>query len=823
MSWPFRRDSHTPKHVWTAQDRELLAVLHRVYDISSTDVTILFNCINKDHLRQQGFARGLKTTTIAAQLGDQKRNDRGGIFNSIQSLTQAVLVRKYQGLMSSIEIAARDNGVYLKRKDIKTEATAQKSLPTANIQDWEDVLTDNNTEIRDNRNERYSASKRTRGVSITSCFTEPSARATSTPSSLLLSSDETESTLSESTRYQPSSDSEDDPYLHLDNNDFESSATKLNPRLKIQFDNKGRRRLLRPRLLFRACNPDHNLRAREFLTRPISLPPIDEPTFTEVANRHLHIENFSSPFLSWTDSPRRALQLAMKSRDSDTPLHIHILDYNVYEEEQERRYGRNNGIWLVPDLCRKYRFKLPGDYIGAGEFLSWGSVECKAVGSLNNTTAVKLYELMQGLRGLSHESGIAVSKVLQDVSSKYREVVAYKLLRAFKVMSRSQRPSSADFQAFSEGLYGMNLGESSTVEVRVSAPSCILRTITVEIPSRKPQGPSLNHTTPHLDISNDNLQGLVDRQLSIECHAFGITVESARETTPNAGKAAEQIDGLSHIYDEENMIKQETEDKFMEQLIECATKDLTPQASNLDSASEPMSIRDVPSSAALELDTFKESEDLKLPKHPLKIQPHRRPRKNIDIRTVFNQTKAQLQSATTSKMPVLSGDRSKETTPPKTFNDYVDTTIGPQTTAPTSQVRRKRNQPFFEKAAEDNEAAPATTLNGPPQTDPTTSETEEVDPTGDSARAEPLHSTTAGVAGWSQDGLGADVHQVIDEERDDTDLELIGSGTVRRCRRRRVRRTTTNRRRTVMEIRSRSVSESLGLGLRDHKRKKVKT
>lgn len=371
-------NSHTTKHVWTSEDRELLAVLHKFYDISSREMRSLFNNIYKDRLRREGFPRGLKATTIVSQIADMKRTNRGGVFNDIQSLTQSAILKKFRKLISDIEIAAGDVKVHLKRKDNEISAAdhVQESRSLANTNDWETDSTDDSIDVLDDRRGRCTISKRTRVTTPSSA--EASVRRssmrgeTTTPFTCSVSPSETASTISSESEgsYQPEPEADNhDPYLHIDHlNDFENSATRINPQLRIHFNNKGNSAHSRPRLLWRAGDPAHNLRAREFLNpdTPISRPPTDKSAFLQLANQHLHVDKtFLSPFLSWTESARRALKLVSDSRD--VPLQIYIVDFNVLEEEQECRYGARKAIWLVPNLCDEYGLNLPGGYVGYGE------------------------------------------------------------------------------------------------------------------------------------------------------------------------------------------------------------------------------------------------------------------------------------------------------------------------------------------------------------------------------------------------------------------------------------------------------------------------
>lgn len=176
-------------------------------------------------------------------------------------------------------------------------------------------------------------------------------------------------------------DTEDDEhhFQEFSDNDFSTTASRMDARLRITFDNRKRRVNTHPRLLFRAFEPAHGLKARQFLgnsaLRTPQPPPPDfeSSDFRSLARRHLRQETFASPFLSWSQNPARILRLI---ENSGKPRFLAIIDYNDYAEELENRFGRV-GIWLVPEICRRHQFydlgkvgenakRRPG-YTGIGE------------------------------------------------------------------------------------------------------------------------------------------------------------------------------------------------------------------------------------------------------------------------------------------------------------------------------------------------------------------------------------------------------------------------------------------------------------------------
>jgi len=137
----------------------------------------------------------------------------------------------------------------------------------------------------------------------------------------------------------------------------ESRESRLSPKLRIDNDVHYRQVHRRPRLLFRAFRPEHGLLARMFqdTANPITAPPaFGTAEFRKQVLPHLLSDNsYPSPFISLTASVNRALSIIDKAPHT---LHLAILDYNVVEECLKHRYGENDEIFLVPEICGLYKF-----------------------------------------------------------------------------------------------------------------------------------------------------------------------------------------------------------------------------------------------------------------------------------------------------------------------------------------------------------------------------------------------------------------------------------------------------------------------------------
>ncbi|KIW98951.1 uncharacterized protein Z519_00614 [Cladophialophora bantiana CBS 173.52] len=257
-------------------------------------------------------------------------------------------------------------------------------------------------------------------------------------------------------------------YPHLDDNDFPNTADRLNPLLKLRFNNKRKWSYKRPRLLFRAFEPQHGLCARRFQDSATSIPR--PPTyggdkFRKLVYRHLITDKFPSPFLSWTENPERALEKHLAK--SSERRSLAIVDYNVLEDDFEKFHGIGTGPWLVPKICETYVFndlqkinkrwpprrgvKRRKGYKGTGEFLIWGSVPGDPVAVLAYEEAVRLMDEMKSLSSINYASGVAFSRFLNNVPPKYKAVVARKLLHAYQIPGYEK---DRHFESFVRGIYG---------------------------------------------------------------------------------------------------------------------------------------------------------------------------------------------------------------------------------------------------------------------------------------------------------------------------------------------------------------------------------
>ncbi|KAK5318152.1 hypothetical protein LTR93_008197 [Exophiala xenobiotica] len=830
-------NASAPKHAWTSADREFLGVTHRLYDITNIELTQIFNTLNDDRLQQEGFRNGLKTTAISSQVADLKRTDRGGVFQDVLSMSTFNVQNRFGELIINIEQAAATLDIALPARSGGTAATVSvtRRLPKARLDEW---ATESEPSISPPAPNpvafELNPPKRRRIVATPSPSTSPAYTGSSftesqSPTTIVTYSNPRSSSTSDVDSnsigsWKTDSDSDGgEEHLDINDNDFPATASRINPRLKISFNHKRKSAPQRPRLLFRAFDPTHGLTARQFLHSPQEVPSpptMDTHEFRDMAFRHLSFdENFQSPFLSWTESAFRALELIAKSA---SPLSLAIVDYNVYEDAQEGRLGKATGLWL---------------------FLSWASITCETIAILDTAAATKLYQTMHYIGELSNQSGVLVSQCLNDVRPIYREVVAYKLLKNFKVLRRSQGSSGASYEAFMDGLYGTASADIIVVEsgsrmitqdgINLSQQGPILPVtsegvITVDIPSssnttrdRKPS--ALTCDAPSID--EDVIQALVDAQLSATCNPFGIIVvptddgvdgllrEPIAELQMTFGTQLAEEDahlesrcGIpdnacsrdTTLYPTEEdypTIKAEPEPEaiFMKELRETANM-FTPPLPSVDTS---IDIAKDDSETSLKA-TFEENKNI-IGTKPMKSASTSETKRSvvkvankIDVSKLFDRHRASLlaradyAASTSATGPSQSNVPMADTRHPASVIDLTND-------AGTSvrSLRPKKHQTTFGPRGNEeclnavdlttDAGQDSTSLTMPSNTQSGGEETNNVDTTTFTTDADP------------------DLHEVLDTANDD-DIQIIGTATVRR--RHRVRT-------TVLTVRSRSVSESL--------------
>lgn len=308
-----------PKHKWTDEQRTTLAVLTKFYAISMNDQVRVFNHMFAETLSHEGFNDGLTLGALRAQLADLRTTPRGETYRAFLSLSPNQALEKSRQIRDRIEEAA--DGIHL-------------SL-------WvRQLLDDQPTSVRE-RNVSPSPVKRRR-LRYTS---------ESSPSS----SEDSETSCSQGS-WETGIDTDESDFDRF-NEDAFSRVSRVSPVLRTGRDLHNRRVQERPRLLFRAFDPEHQLRARRFLATAASIPA--PPTFAstkfkEEVYPHLSEDrNYSSPFLSFTSNIGRTLKIIKKA---DHVLHLAILDYNVLEKSLANRFGEHDRIYLAPDICKQCGF-----------------------------------------------------------------------------------------------------------------------------------------------------------------------------------------------------------------------------------------------------------------------------------------------------------------------------------------------------------------------------------------------------------------------------------------------------------------------------------
>lgn len=325
----------SPKHKWDDEQRSTLAVLEKFYAVPKSVQAKVFNKIYWQTLYHEGFTNGLTPEALVSQIADLKHSPRGEIFRYL--LTCGPQHAYCRRLKDKIEAVAGILNIALqpRRPTSGSFSGLQVLTASASYNHIESPPTKRGRLVRDS--ESCSSS--------TESLAEPSGCDFDSDS-------DSDTECSETIWVANSSDSSLDEF---EEDSLESETHRVNPRLRIKRDHHNRKIHSRPRLLFRAFRPSHNLKARRFLGTPStsipSPPAYGSREFEEEVLRHLSADStFNSPWLSFTASLDRALKIITSAKHV---LHLAVVDYNVLEEGLKDRVGDHDKIWLVPVLCKE--------------------------------------------------------------------------------------------------------------------------------------------------------------------------------------------------------------------------------------------------------------------------------------------------------------------------------------------------------------------------------------------------------------------------------------------------------------------------------------
>jgi hypothetical protein len=372
---PARRVSVKGKHIWTNNDRAIAVLLKECYNATSSDIASILNRIANRRLRQEDIQDGLTADAIGAQIRDMKTSSRGDSVRHIWSMNLTQARQAYRRICLQIEKVASDlnikgisnlpimqptNGTLLR--------ASAKQHQTATIDEWSsDSDTDSNHGSHEGPlSPALSNSPNSRGAQTAFEIVIPKASVKTRTcfdrerTALTITTNVTNTTFTTDSCSRGSWD----PQTNFDpreeeqrcDDDFADTASRIRPMLTLRFDKAGNDASQRPRLLFRACDPKHGLQARAFLdpAHAITSPPsYGSEKFKKAARRHLNEDTtFASPFLSFTQNPKRAIDRHFLK--SGNNLALAVIDFNEVEARLKADYGSDSGPWLVPSMCDEF-------------------------------------------------------------------------------------------------------------------------------------------------------------------------------------------------------------------------------------------------------------------------------------------------------------------------------------------------------------------------------------------------------------------------------------------------------------------------------------
>ena len=414
------------RHVWTTEDRAILALLYKLYDNSDAQRLAIFKQLNKEKLVSEGFsATGYSHNAMSKQRYDLERGGVGSdVWRKVKSMSASQARQSFAAHINSIEEAASDLRIRLRlragsparafiqaKKPTAMKATTVKvaaskpaqCLAVAQADDWEQSSSDD-----DDQKSPCPSRKKTFDVELIRSFAY-----------------DFNNTAAENGVPGQAKDRSVEDFTERTGRPTER------PLLRLKDSNK----LSLPALLFRACLPAHGFRARKFLLNHNKVPPpppFASETFGEMVDPHLRQyrgehADYMSPFISLAENPVRALK---RISESQLPLSLAIFYTPEITVDALARYGKPcmPTPYLVPTIVSTHELeRLPGGYNGRGEvshcplfllaaddnvqWLVWGSIECHPLAVFEKSKALGLFSMMARIKKIDEYSGRVVGRV----------------------------------------------------------------------------------------------------------------------------------------------------------------------------------------------------------------------------------------------------------------------------------------------------------------------------------------------------------------------------------------------------------------------------
>ena len=250
------------RHLWTTDDRAILGLLYRLYDISDAQCLAIFNQLNKDKLVSEGFpSTGYSHNAMSKQKYDLERGGVGSdVWKKVLSMSASQARQNFAAHINSIGEAAADlqirlrfragsparafmqakNPTAMKATTVKVAASKPaQSLPVARTDEWEQSSSEDDDEDQESP---WPRQKKTFNTELIQSFAY----------------DVSNTAVGNRAPGQARGRSVDDS-KEWTGRPIERPLLRLKDNNNLSF----------PALLFRACLPAHGFRARNFCSTAI--------------------------------------------------------------------------------------------------------------------------------------------------------------------------------------------------------------------------------------------------------------------------------------------------------------------------------------------------------------------------------------------------------------------------------------------------------------------------------------------------------------------------------------------------------------------------
>ncbi|KAL2000055.1 hypothetical protein VTN02DRAFT_3618 [Thermoascus thermophilus] len=359
-----------PQNKWTERQREVLCCIRRFFFLSKEDEESIFNMIFQQDVSKCGLARGIPYSSLNTQWVDMRAKGHY-VWEDVYLRTEFTEKEgRWAPIIAEIRNAARELDIMIQEKtfdDIDTSSFGCRRPAEPRARRVKEAISEEQEQATNEAGVQTSSALAVLD-GINSFTTPPSSVKEDRlpPSNVKNTTKDGLPTAGGKVCFWCSGEGADlhSPRDHDSESPLEPSTGQRTPSpIKI------------PKLLYRWHNADSNgINTRSwfvaglFQENPKTIPlPTDysEDEFDVMLERHLRIEQVSSPFISTTGTPLAPIHRALRKREGAV---LTLIDSSKIQTE----------ICSAQSLMRQKKINI-SRYRGYDEFLVWGEIPRRAI------------------------------------------------------------------------------------------------------------------------------------------------------------------------------------------------------------------------------------------------------------------------------------------------------------------------------------------------------------------------------------------------------------------------------------------------------------